>query len=454
MSRPRVYRDPIHNQIRYDAVDLAAPLPASPRSRLSWVMQKLIDQPEFQRLRHVRQNALANIVFHGAEHSRFCHSMGAAHLAGEMYDRIVRNMGETIDYDRRLATSAAALLHDLGHGPFSHTLEEILADAGIQFEHEVMTRRFLTEDTGVRKVLDAVDPGFAAEVVGFIQKGAGRVEHWTHKLVSSQLDADRLDYLMRDAASAGLSGQGFDLPWLLDMLGHVDGTRIAVDERAIESVESYLVALDQMYRIIYFHKAVRAADTVLGSALRRALWLARERGDPKVFPPGNGGSPHPLRVFFETGEACPLDQYARLGEYHVWALVEDWRHHPDPLLSDLSARLMDRRLFKARELGARAHTDIQRLVRRAEKAAMEVLPFLDEETVSYYVTINEPSRTSYRRYDWRSEDPDESIWIVRKSGEPLLLEEFPGSEVVAGLRRTRSYPRLIYPPEIRERLGE
>lgn len=448
MSRPRFYRDPIHKQIRYDSVDRAGPMPADPAARFSWVMQRLIDAPEFQRLRHIRQNALANVVFHGAEHSRFCHSMGAAHLAAKMYDRIVRNMGEEPEPDRKLATCAAALLHDLGHGPFSHTLEYILDDAGVTFQHETMTMRFLREDTGVRAVLAQVRPDFPEMVAAYVDKGGE--EHWSHKLVSSQLDADRMDYLLRDATASGLLGQTFDLSWLLDSLGHVDGTRIAVDHRAIEAVETYLVALDQMYRIVYFHHAVRAADLIVSGALRRAFHLWRDRGDERVFATGVCTQPHPLRTLFENGDRCPLDQYARLGEFQVWTCIEDWSFHEDPILADLSRRILRRDLLKAVDLADRSTGEVSDLVRKAEKATLAQLDFLDPETVEYYVTIDEPARTSYKRFDWRSENSDESIWIVRKDRDPVVVDQYPGSEIVQGLQRRKHFPRLMVLPEVRE----
>lgn len=125
MARPKLFRDPVHGQIRFEDVDLRQPAPTDGgwSKRGNWLLRKLIDTQEFQRLRFIRQNGLANFVFHGAEHSRFSHSMGVAYLAHEMHDRIVRNMGEQPDEQWELSLGAASLLHDIGHGPFSHTLE-------------------------------------------------------------------------------------------------------------------------------------------------------------------------------------------------------------------------------------------------------------------------------------------------------------------------------------------
>ncbi|WP_437491950.1 HD domain-containing protein [Sorangium sp. So ce1014] len=163
----------MHLQIRYGAVDLAQPFPAGSDAdlRISWLVRKLVDCPEFQRLRHIRQNGLTNLVFHGAEHSRFSHSMGVAHLAREMYEGIERNCDIPADADHKVTTCVAALLHDVGHGPFSHTLEEILKEHGVEFDHEVMTQRLIEEDdSAISKTLKNADSDLPARIVYYIDK--------------------------------------------------------------------------------------------------------------------------------------------------------------------------------------------------------------------------------------------------------------------------------------------
>ncbi len=200
--------------------------------------------------------------------------------------------------------------------------------ANVKFDHERMTQRIIME-SGMREVLDGVGAGFAEDVSSYISKKRTE-EHWRYKLVSSQLDADRLDYLLRDAMSAGLRGHGYDLVRLLDMLHHLDGKRIAVRWRGIETVEGYLVALDQMYRAVYFHHTVRAASVLLSSVLRRALDLAKK--DPsRIFLDAD-----PLKELMEKGDGCDLGTYLRLGEFQIWTLIERWRTHEDRVLSDLS----------------------------------------------------------------------------------------------------------------------
>lgn len=457
MARPKFYRDPVHVQIRYERVDTGGPCPSrdEPERRLSWLIRRLIDTGAFQRLRHIRQNGLTNLVFHGAEHSRFTHSVGVAYLAGEMFDRIVRNCGEAPDPDVKIATCVAALLHDVGHGPFSHTLEEIFKKVDIKnkaeskFDHEVMTQRIVEEPvTEIQAILSEVDPALPSRVASYIGKKS-KAQDWWFKLVSSQLDADRLDYLHRDARCAGLLG-GFDLPRLLDSLQQLDGQRLAVDRGALETVEAYLITLDQMYRVVYYHHAVRAASVLLSSTLRRAFVLHRD-GDDSVFPVMRRGV-HPLRLLMEHGHAIELPSYLRLGEHQVWALIEDWQYHDDRVLSDLSRRLMARRLFKTVEIKG-DDDDKEDLVRRAQELACKALS-LDEEAVGYYVCTDNPSRTSYKRYDWRSTKPDESIWMVGGGQPARAIENEEQSEIVHGVRRTRFFPRLVFPEEIRAALQD
>lgn len=130
--------------------------------------------------------------------------------------------------------------------------------------------------------------------------------------------------------------------------------------------------------------------------------------------------------------------------------MEDWRHHPDPVLSELSSRVLDRRLFKARDLGDRSPEEMAAERARVEEQVIRELSHVDRENVGYYVLVDAPERTSYKTYDWSSGDPDDSIWIIRDEGPPVPVEQFTGSDIVAGLRVSRSFPRLIYPKEIEE----
>ena len=450
MSRPKFFRDPIHMQLRFEPVDLAAEIPAHPHNkRLSWLLRRLIDTETFQRLRFIRQNGLANLVFHGAEHSRFSHSMGVLFLARTMYHKVMRNMDlESSDIDETCVTTAA-LLHDVGHGPFSHTLEEILGDFDIKFDHEVMTTRIISEDDSeVCKLLKCYDEELPKRLVPYFDKKKRQEDSWIYKIVSSQLDGDRLDYLLRDAFFSGIRGPGFDLHRLLDLLHCHDNKSIAVERGGVEAVEAYLVTLDQMYRNVYYHHAVRAASRVLTSSVRRAFELDRN-GDKKIFP---GGGQHPVKKLIEEGSNVPLPIYVKLTESSLWSLIDYWREHRDPVLSDLCNRLFCRKLFKTINLSDERPKNIMALVERAKQHARKSFGYLTDETVDYYVMIDEPSRTSYKSYNWSPESADDSIWLIGKGKEPRPIEAERERSVLEGLRQQRYFSRLIVPDVVRDAL--
>lgn len=451
MSRPKFFRDPLHLQLRFEAVDLDQPAQEdNGDQRQSWLLRKLIDTSEFQRLRHIRQNGLANLVFHGAEHSRFCHSMGVMYLARTMYNCVVRNMGESRVESDEIAVVAAALLHDIGHGPFSHTIEEVLKELDVKFHHENLTTRFILEDGKINELLSQIDPSLPEEVAGFIDKKKRTEDHWKYKIVSSQLDADRIDYLLRDAHYCGLKGHGFDHHRMLDLMQHDEGKRICIESGALEAVESFLVALDQLYRSIYYHHAVRSASCLLTSTLKRAVFLVNE-GDKKVLGPTH----NVFRSLVQDGQDIELDEYARLGEHQIWALIDAWKDHKDPTLSDLAKRLFGRQLPKSIEPEMNSYQDFKKfddLLDNARELAVAKISYINWDNVDYYVCQDDPSRTSYKTYDWRPDSANDSIWINEK-GLVRPLEDHGRSNIVQALKDKWYFPRLMVPKEIRPHLS-
>jgi hypothetical protein len=440
-------------QLRFEAVDLTAGIPSSPHnSRLSWLLRNLIDTESFQRLRFIRQNGLANLVFHGAEHSRFNHSMGVLYLARTMYHKIVRNMDLPASDIDETSVTAAALLHDVGHGPFSHTMEHILEEFDVSFDHEEMTKRIISEwESEVNKKLVEYDKGLPSLLVPFFDKKKRTEDSWIYKVVSSQLDGDRLDYLLRDALFAGVHGPSFDIHRLLDLLHCHEGKRIAVERCGIEAVEAYLVTLDQMYRNVYYHHAVRAAAVVLTSTIRRAVELDLN-GDKSVFPAFGGAVQHPLKRLIKDGDEVPLSIYERLNDSSIWALVEGWREHDDLILQDLARRLYSRRLFKTLNFVDLRPSNTTALVQKAKDLTKKLLPHLDDSTVEYYVIIDESTRTSYKGYLWTPESWDDSIWLVGGTKKPEPIEDERESTILDGLRRQRYFDRLVVHEDVRSQL--
>lgn len=382
--RERTFRDPVHDQIILDL--------GREGDRL---LQRLIDAPEVQRLRRVRQLGMAHMAFHGAEHSRFSHSLGVMHLSRRLLERLSRF--EPVDPLAAIAVQCAALLHDCGHGPFSHVIENFFAA-----HHEDWTLRVIldpsTEVHGALAEFDAALPAMAAAAI------TGALEPaWLNRLVSSQLDADRFDYLLRDSHMTGVKYGVFDLERLLLMLRvRPDGGGLAVAAKGLLPVEKYLQSRYQMYRQVYFHKTVTAAEAMLLSVLRRAAELLASGSDcPGIDPESSLGRGL-------TGQGLRLADYLWMDDSTVLNALNAWAQCPDATLADLSRRLLERRLFKALEIANYEEQDleIEGRIARAEDALRGA--GLDPR---HYLLYSKSSDTPYRPYDPRGGRPGQTIWI-------------------------------------------
>src|SRR5882724_13221221 len=263
----RIYRDPVHNIIRLRTDNNEGEL-----------MMRLIDTPEFQRLRRIKQLGLGLYTYQGAEHSRFTHSLGAFHLMSRVLDRLGER--HVIKDQDHTAARAAALLHDVGHGSFSHVMEKVLG-----FHHEKWTVEVvLSEATEIGQLLRSYSADLPAKVEAIIEGNFQPAA--LAQLVSSQLDVDRMDYLLRDSLMTGAKYGIYDLEWIINALAiDEENDRIYVAARGLYAVEEYLQARYYMFRQVYFHRSLRSAETVLRSSLRRALALV-EKGAPVWCAPG------------------------------------------------------------------------------------------------------------------------------------------------------------------------
>src|SRR5437870_10187262 len=231
-------------------------------------MVRLIDTPEFQRLRRIKQLGLGLYTYQGAEHSRFTHSLGALHLITRILDRLGESY--SIAPEDRAAVRAAALLHDVGHGPFSHAMEKTLG-----VHHEQLTMLAVTsEETELPQILRSYSIELPRRVASIVE-GTFRPAALA-QLVSSQLDVDRMDYLLRDSLMTGAKYGLYYLEWIINAL-QIDeaADRIYVAARGVFAVEEYLQARYYMFRQVYFHRTLRSAEAVLRAALQRALELVQ-----------------------------------------------------------------------------------------------------------------------------------------------------------------------------------
>ncbi|HEY9784289.1 MAG TPA: HD domain-containing protein, partial [Candidatus Obscuribacterales bacterium] len=327
MQKPilkRTYLDPIHHDIVLDG--------RKPHERL---IIDLIDTKEFQRLRRIHQLGVSFFTFQGAEGSRFTHSVGVMHVASQLVD-LLSEKTEAVNGMRALIL-ASALLHDLGHGPFSHVTEKIL-----KYDHEDWSCRIIKGDTQVRAVLDKFkeEEGLAEKIVAVLKK-----EHhpkYVSHIVSSQLDCDRFDYLLRDSYMTGTAYGLFALQRILRSLEiNEERERIeVVGEKGQTAVEDYLFARYSMYSQVYYHRKNLAARAHLSKLIKRARHLTEERPDQLCF------MDEPTKKWL-LGEELTVNEYLMLDDVQMTYHIKRWRSDPDKVLSDLAARFLDRGLFKA-----------------------------------------------------------------------------------------------------------
>ncbi|MDQ3100352.1 MAG: HD domain-containing protein [Bacteroidota bacterium] len=294
---------------------------------------QLIDHPWFQRLRYIKQLGVGHLVYPGALHTRFHHALGAMHLIGEAIATL-RGKGHDISDQEKIGASIAILLHDVGHGPFSHALEHSLVEG---IAHEDVSAL----------VMDALNEQFN----GGLELGLAifRDQHprrALHQLVSSQLDVDRIDYLNRDSFYTGVSEGVIGGDRILKMLQIVDD-RLVVEEKAIYSIEKFLVARRLMYWQVYLHKTVVACEQMLVETLRRAKQLAMNGTDLFASPPLSRflRSRHDRNSF---NDPAVLNDFLKLDDHDIMGAVKVWMHHSDRVLATLSGDLVERRNLRIR----------------------------------------------------------------------------------------------------------
>jgi HD superfamily phosphohydrolase len=292
------------------------------------LIQQTIDHPIFQRLSRISQVGLSSLVYPGSQHTRFHHAMGAMHLMQQAI-LVLRLKGVLIDEEEERGALLAILLHDLGHGPYSHTLEGTLVK-GVHHEEislALMQRLALEFHPYIDKAI-AIFTGTYSRP-------------FFHQLVSGQLDVDRLDYLMRDSFYTGVAEGVIGSERIIKMMNVVD-ERLVVEEKGIYSVENFLIARRLMYWQVYLHKTVLGAEALLTSILHRAQYLCSQG----VLLFATPSLQYFLKKEVEITNEEMLDHFVKLDDYDIMASVKVWAGHSDFVLSDLCSRLLERRLFK------------------------------------------------------------------------------------------------------------
>ena len=384
----------------------------------------LLEHPYMQRLRRIKQLGLTSFVYPGATHTRFQHALGAVHLMGQAIDNI-RQKGTMITDEEAEATTAAILLHDVGHGPFSHALEESIIEGLTHEDLSVMLMNNLNEEFGGKLDL-------ALEI--FNNKYPKR---FLHQLVSGQLDMDRMDYLMRDSFFAGVAEGTIGTERIIKMLNVVND-QLVVEAKGIYSIEKFLIARRLMYWQVYFHKTVIASENLLLQLLRRAKKIAGyDRSLYATSALGYFLKNNIGRNDLEQHKADILDNFASLDDDDIMVSAKAWSGHPDALLARMAGNLIRRILPRVRI--SDAPFDISKV--ELLKNAAVVKYMLSEDEADYLVFSGLISNKAYS-------DKADTIKIIYNTGELKDLSDASDIFHLQNLMETRKKYFLCYPKDL------
>ena len=313
LTECKVFKDPIHNYIHVE-------------DALIW---DLINTFEFQRLRRIRQLGTSYLTFHGAEHSRFSHSLGVYEVTRKIIFEFEKNKYPDWPTEEKQLALCAALLHDIGHGPFSHSIEEVF-----DTNHEDWTCKIILGETETATILKRVSPDFPQKVVSVIKK-TYHLPIVVH-LVSSPLDADRMDYLLRDAYFTGVNYGTIDLDRILRTIRPYEG-KIVVKQSGMHAVEHYLMSRYQMYWQIYFHPVTRSSEIILRQIFKRAKQLYCSGFRFKFMLP----------CLSKLLQNClTVSDYLQIDESSIQTAFVQWKQEEDFILQNLCVRFINRCLYK------------------------------------------------------------------------------------------------------------
>ncbi|NEW65985.1 HD domain-containing protein [Carnobacteriaceae bacterium zg-84] len=413
LEREKVFRDPVHGYIHVQHKTIL----------------DLINATEFQRLRRIKQLGTSSSIFHGAEHSRFSHSLGVYEIARRICDKFERAYKSKVEGDglwndnERLVTLCAALLHDIGHGPFSHTFEKVF-----DTDHESLTTKIiLSKETEINHILTQISPEFPEKVASVIQKTYPNPQ--VVQMISSQIDADRMDYLLRDAYFAAVSYGMFDLNRILRVIKpYKEG--ICFDYSGMHAVEDYIVSRYQMYMQVYFHPVSRGVEMIIHNLFERANdcyhngSLENSQNVPLLIP------------FFE--KRWTLQDYLKLDDGVMTTYFTLFLNENDTVLKDLAHRYLSRKPLKSVSV---EHSDyVQNIIDFSESKGF---------SEKYYTGYNNSYDLPYDFYRPNQKKARTSIKLMKKDG--TLLELSKASMLVESLTgKENGDIRFYFPKELLE----
>lgn len=380
----KIINDPVYGFIRFPEPELI----------------KVIDHRWFQRLRSIKQMGMAQLVYPGAVHTRLHHSLGACHLMGKALDEL-RHKGVAPEPDEYTGARLAALLHDIGHGPFSHSLENTLVNLSHERLSHIIMQRMNSEFNGLLTK--------AIEIFG-----QSYPRQYLHQLVSSQLDVDRMDYLTRDSFFTGVSEGVIGYDRILQMLT-VRNNQLVVEQKGVYSVEKFIIARRLMYWQVYLHKTVLAAEMLLVNILKRAKELAASGTDLFATPALKFFLYNNITEDDFANDPDIIEQFCSLDDTDVVASIKVWQSHPDFVLSRLCKMIVLRKLYKISFVSE----SLANILREKMELARTRLG-ISEEFLHYFVFQGEALNSSYNINH-------ELIRIETKSGDIMNITELEDS---------------------------
>ncbi len=410
MSQVKIINDPVHGFIS---------LPYH-------ITSSIIDHPYFQRLRMIKQLGLTHLAYPGALHTRFHHALGAFHLMTNAIETL-RQKGIVISDDEKHSAENAILLHDIGHGPFSHALEQTLVS---DVTHEKISSMLIDQ-------LNEDQNGHLDKAIEIFDSKTNASKKFLHELVSSQLDLDRLDYLARDSFYTGVSEGVIGVERIIKMINVADG-RLTVEHKGIYSVEKFLISRRLMYWQVYLHKTVLAAEQLLVKILERAIYLAR-RGEELFATPS-------LQLFLYNNikssdfqrNSNVLATFSDLDDHDIMASIKTWCTHSDKILSTLCKNLLKRNLFKTIITDDPIEED---RVMQLKRQVAHLYNITEEET-NYLVFNSTITNAAY--------EPEEgiNINILFKNGKVKDIAEASDQYNISALSKPVEKHFLCYPREL------
>ncbi|MEX0646712.1 MAG: HD domain-containing protein [Balneolaceae bacterium] len=411
-SQYKIFSDPIHGFITI------------PKG----ILLKLIDHPYVQRLRRIRQLGLGYLVFPAAEHTRFSHAIGALELG----QRVLKNLREkdtTISDAEVNGTLIAILLHDVGHGPLSHTLEHSLIR---DFNHEMMSLKVM------EKLNKEFDGALSIAMDIFTDQYPKK---FLHQLISSQLDIDRLDYLKRDSFFTGVSEGSVGINRILKTMRVLHGN-VVIEQKGIYAIENYILSRRLMYMQVYLHKTVLSADSLLKKIFLRVQFLLDNDIDVSILSPS-------LRYFLNKKPSSKkviteemLKHYLNMDDHDVFISIKSWLYSDDSILADLAGRFLNRSLFRTTFISKKKAAASKESIHKQTKKYLKKRGFPhDDISASFYYDLDESYSEAYK-YE------NETIWILGEDEKAIEFSKAADTKHIIALTKPVVKPYIVHLKEL------